>query len=92
MFKVIFGGGRQCLISDVKSQQDDPTDTWACYSKDGRNLIHEWERDKQYRGVSHSFVENRLELLNLDVENNDFILGKQNKPFYKKIIFVLATL
>lgn len=78
MFEVIFGGGRQCLISDVKNQKDDPTDTWACYSKDGRNLIHEWERDKQYRGASHSFVENRLELLNLDVENNDFVLGKNH--------------
>lgn len=74
-FNVIFGGGRQCLVSDVKGTIKDPVDSWACISKDGRNLIHDWERDKEHRGTTHAFVENRDQLKNLDVNSNQYILG-----------------
>ncbi|GLV38224.1 Alkaline phosphatase 12 [Carabus blaptoides fortunei] len=74
-FNVIFGGGRQCLVSDVKGDLKDPVDKWACISKDGRNLIHDWERDKEHRGTTHAFVENRKQLKALDVLTNQYILG-----------------
>lgn len=68
------GGGRQVLQSNVAARDDDPLDTWACYSTDGRDLIRDWTEDKIRREVSHSFVSNNEELQNLDV-NSEFVFG-----------------
>lgn len=73
---VIMGGGRQCLLSNVTSMKQDPVDDWACYSTDGRNLINKWIVDKQERNVSHAVVQNNAELVRLDTQNSDFVLGK----------------
>lgn len=73
---VIMGGGRQCLVSDVTGTDADPLDTWSCASKDGRNLINDWKRDKNNRSVKHAVVENTEELNRLNVSKPDYVLGK----------------
>lgn len=72
---VIFGGGRQCLVSNVTGSSADPLDIWACYSKDGRNLIRDWSNDKKSRNSKYAVVQNNGELDNLDTENTDYVLG-----------------
>lgn len=71
---VIMGGGRQCLLSNVENTANDPVDTWACYSTDGRNLIRDWENEKNRREVSYASIQNNDELENLNT-NTDFVLG-----------------
>ncbi|CAH1116023.1 unnamed protein product [Phaedon cochleariae] len=72
--QVIMGGGRQCLQSEVTESQADPIDTWSCYSRDGRDLIGDWERDKTANGFTHQVISNNEELQNLDL-NAEFTLG-----------------
>lgn len=72
---VIMGGGRQCLVSNVTDSQDDPVDQWSCYSKDGRNLIHDWAVDKGKRHFKHAVVTNNKELQSLDDKSVDYVLG-----------------
>ncbi|XP_031621128.1 alkaline phosphatase-like [Contarinia nasturtii] len=72
---VIMGGGRQCLVSNVTGSPEDPLDTWACHSKDGRDLIKDWTHDKQKRNLPHSVVTNNEELNNLDHKNTEYVLG-----------------
>lgn len=69
------GGGRQVLQSNVEEQNNDPIDTWACYSKDGRDLIKDWKDDKVRRNTSHAFVSNNGELNNLNT-SSEFVLGR----------------
>lgn len=73
------GGGRQCLISNSTGSDLDPIDTWACFSTDGRNLLKQWQNDKQIRGLKHSIVQNNEELQQLDL-NSEYVLGKYYKP------------
>lgn len=70
------GGGRQCLKSNSLNLTNDPLDTWACISKDGRDLFKTWEEDKLKRKVKHKIVTNNKELSNIDVNNTDYVLGK----------------
>lgn len=72
---VIMGGGRQCLVSNITGTTEDPLDTWSCISKDGRNLINDWKRDKTARKLKHTFVENNGDLSNLNVGETDYLLG-----------------
>ncbi|XP_055906923.1 alkaline phosphatase isoform X1 [Eupeodes corollae] len=72
---VIMGGGRQCLVSHANSSDADPLDTWACNSKDGRNLIHDWEVQKNNAGESSAVVQNNEELANLNGADVDYVLG-----------------
>lgn len=72
---VIMGGGRQCLVSNVTGSNADPLDTWACYSKDGRNLISDWSNDKKSRNSKYAVVQNNGELDSLDTDNTDYVLG-----------------
>ncbi|KAI4456858.1 alkaline phosphatase [Holotrichia oblita] len=71
---VIMGGGRQVLQSNVVGKNNDPIDTWACYSKDGRDLIKDWKDDKIRRNASYAFVSNNGELNNLNT-SSEFVLG-----------------
>lgn len=73
---VIMGGGRQCLVSNVTSTQEDPVDTWACYSRDGRDLIRDWTLDKQKRKLKHAVVTNNDQLAKLNHRNTDYVMGK----------------
>lgn len=73
---VIMGGGRQMLISDVLDTIDDPLDTWACQSHDGRNLMLEWEELKKSLGQKGKVVENRNELNEIGNKHDvDYVLG-----------------
>ncbi|XP_034951620.1 alkaline phosphatase-like [Chelonus insularis] len=73
--KVIMGGGRQMLQSNVSGTEIDPIDTWACYSTDGRDLINDWVQDKKLRNFSYKVVQNNKELRSLDPTNIEFLLG-----------------
>lgn len=73
--KVIMGGGRQVMKSNVKPGKNDPIDTWACYSKDNRDLIKDWIKDKRSRKVSFDVVENNEQLSKVDTKNVDYLLG-----------------
>lgn len=69
------GGGRQMLQSNATNLNNDPIDTWACYSTDNRDLISDWARDKTTRKLSHKIVQNSGELRNLNPDKIDFLLG-----------------
>lgn len=69
------GGGRQMLVSNVTGTVEDPLDTWAGHSSDGRNLIEDWKQLKARQGVSHAVVQNNGQLGKLDTENLDYVLG-----------------
>lgn len=73
--RVIMGGGRQMLKSNVSGGEFDPIDAWACYRQDGRDLIAEWTRDKSGRNLAYSVVQNNEELSRLDIDNVDYLLG-----------------
>ena len=70
------GGGRQSLLSNVSSTPDDPISSWACSRSDGRNLIQEYKKDKEDRKLRYSVVSNNRELKEVDVDNTDYLLGK----------------
>lgn len=69
------GGGRQMLQSFVNGTITDPIDKWACYSKDGRDLIKKWKEDKKSRNFDFKVVENNEQLSQVDYENTEFLLG-----------------
>ncbi|XP_011161177.1 alkaline phosphatase [Solenopsis invicta] len=73
--RVIMGGGRQVMKSNVSASEFDPIDTWACYRQDGRDLIDEWARDKSDRNLAYKVVQNNEELARVDIENVDYLLG-----------------
>ncbi|CAK1542914.1 unnamed protein product [Leptosia nina] len=73
-FNVILGGGRQSLIPNATSLENDPTSAWACSRQDGRNLIEQWQTDKGVRNLSYCFVENTNELKNAPA-NTDYLFG-----------------
>lgn len=72
---VIMGGGRQCLVSNVTASKEDPIDTWSCYSKDGRDLIHDWKILKEQEKKRFTYVKNTEELNNVKAEDVDYLLG-----------------
>lgn len=80
-FNVIMGGGRQCLESNITGTTNDPIDTWACVSADGRHLIQDWKNSKRTEGLRHVVVQNNQELNNLDVDSVDYVLGKNYFSF-----------
>lgn len=69
------GGGRQMLQSHAKAMEFDPIDTWACYSRDGRDLIREWTADKTSKKSTYSVLQNNEQLRNLDADSVDYVLG-----------------
>lgn len=42
--------------------------------RDGKNLVKDWEQDKEHRGKT-KYVKTREELLNVDVKHTDYLLG-----------------
>jgi len=70
---IMLGGGRAAWQPrDQKDQRwDYDTDEWNCTRWDGRNLIEEWQGNHT-GGV---YIENRTELMALDMENIDSVLG-----------------
>lgn len=72
---VIMGGGRQCLVSNITGTVDDPINTWACFSTDGRDLIRDWNSDKSQRGLRHKSISNTQQLRDIPSNDVDYILG-----------------
>lgn len=71
-FKVIMGGGRRVLLPNTEVDVEEGR---RGYRRDGKNLIQEWQRQKNSRGQRGAYVWNRDDLLALDVANTDFLLG-----------------
>ena len=63
------------LQSSSNGSASDPIDRWACYSKDGRDLIGVWREDKKSRKVPFEIVQNNEELSQVDHERTEFLLG-----------------
>ncbi|KAG7165233.1 Alkaline phosphatase, tissue-nonspecific isozyme-like 6, partial [Homarus americanus] len=67
---VIMGGGRQELgatpLQEVKLE---------CPRTDGRNLVEEWAADKEARGATHAYVTNTQQLLDLNPNTTDYLMG-----------------
>ncbi|CAB3234486.1 unnamed protein product [Arctia plantaginis] len=70
-FKVILGGGRRVFLPTNVTDQEGV----AGRRTDGRNLIEEWVQDKVDREVSHNFIWNREELLNISNNLPEYLLG-----------------
>ncbi|CAG4961495.1 unnamed protein product [Colias eurytheme] len=71
---VILGGGRQGLVANATDRPLDPISSWGCSRSDGRDLINQYKRDKEERGLKYSVVSNAAELKNID-ESSDYLLG-----------------
>lgn len=80
---MIFGGGRQCLVSNVTETPSDPIDKWGCIRGDGRNLINTWKSQKASENARHQVVSNQEELQALDTKNLDYVLGVFANGFMK---------
>jgi len=70
---IMLGGGRASWLpkEDSNLRFDYDTDEWNCTRQDGRNLIEEW-KGNHTGGV---YMENRTELMNLDMEKTTSVLG-----------------
>lgn len=68
---VVLGGGRrEFRSSKVRDEEGEKG-----HRKDGRDLIDEWQREKQARRANASYVWDRKGLLGVDANNTDFLLG-----------------
>ncbi|KAK7863910.1 hypothetical protein R5R35_014478 [Gryllus longicercus] len=70
-FKVILGGGRREFIPE----DDEDEEGVLGKRKDGRNLIEEWQKDKQARGAQHRYVWDLDGLRCVDFKDNEYLLG-----------------
>ncbi|KAG8249485.1 alkaline phosphatase-like [Homalodisca vitripennis] len=70
-FKVILGGGWDTFLPNTTN--DEPKKTGA--RLDNRNLIQEWKTSKENIHKSASYVTNKAELLKLDIDSTDYVLG-----------------
>ncbi|XP_072945043.1 alkaline phosphatase-like [Epargyreus clarus] len=73
--QVVLGGGRQVLVSNSTGTATDPISKWSCYRKDGKNLIDEYKKDKESRGLKYNVVYNNKELKELNIDETDCLLG-----------------
>nr|CAD7267998.1 unnamed protein product [Timema shepardi] len=73
--KVIMGGGRQSLNTNLTLGPEDPLDTWSCHREDGLELTRTWQEDKAERGARYSLLSNTGDLTRLDASNVDYVLG-----------------
>ncbi|KAG8306582.1 hypothetical protein J6590_044571 [Homalodisca vitripennis] len=70
-FKVILGGGRDAFLPNT--EKHDPSMTGS--RGDGKNLIQTWKKSKENMKKSASYISNRDQLLGLDVNKTDYVLG-----------------
>merc|ERR1719431_14555 len=68
---IMLGGGRAAWLPRDELRWDYDSDDWNCTRWDGRNLIQEW-KGNHTGGV---YIENRTELMGLDMEHWDSVLG-----------------
>lgn len=75
MFKVIFGGGRRKFTPNTLT---DPVSNKKGDRIDGRNLIDEWKTKMENGKARHKYITTREELLNLNSNDYDHVLGLFN--------------
>lgn len=70
--KVIMGGGRQRMLpaDDLDVEMNMPGSR-----SDGKRLIDMWLQQKADKGSNPAYVWNRDDLLNVDIENTDYLMG-----------------
>jgi len=68
---IMLGGGRAAWLPRTDLRWDYDSDEWNCTRWDGRNLIEEWSGNHS-GGV---YIENRTELMNIDFDQTDSVLG-----------------
>lgn len=68
---VILGGGRKSFLNNTTP--DTPTSNGR--RTDGLDLIQEWKKDKQTRGLKHAYVDTRQQLQDVDVSKTDYLFG-----------------
>lgn len=71
MFKVILGGGRREFLPNTMTDEEGSRGR----RYDGRNLISEWLTEKDSRGVTHEYVWNRQQLMEVSEELPEYLLG-----------------
>lgn len=66
------GGGR----TPFEAANDNGTTTSpSCKRGDNKDLINDWKTDKTNQGKKAAFLQNKLDLLNPELESNDYVLG-----------------
>ncbi|KAK7082385.1 hypothetical protein SK128_001271 [Halocaridina rubra] len=71
-FKVIMGGGRRHM---TPSNVTDVEEGRGGHRNDGKDLIAIWQEEKEALGVNASYVWHRDDLLAVDIENTDYLMG-----------------
>ncbi|XP_075980441.1 membrane-bound alkaline phosphatase-like [Anticarsia gemmatalis] len=70
-FKVILGGGRRTFLPTTVTDEEGGRGRRT----DGRNLIEEWQQDKESRNVTYKYIWNRRELMELNDNPPEYLLG-----------------
>nr|WLK66394.1 glutathione S-transferase [Eocanthecona furcellata] len=95
-FNVIMGGGRQQLMTDSPSIPEDPVEGNKTSTRaDNRNLIAEWIRQKEVEGVRYTIPKTKKELLGLDPNQTDYLLGifqNDHFPFASKVNYTVKNI
>jgi len=79
--KVVLGGGRSSFLPDEQTDDhwDYDDDEWECRRLDQTDLIAKFLRKSveipEFEGKTGKFVENREQLMSVDVANTDYLLG-----------------
>ncbi|XP_071445817.1 alkaline phosphatase-like [Hetaerina americana] len=68
---VIMGGGRKNFRANGTLDEEGTPGV----RMDGKDLIEEWQRQKQDEGSSYKYVWNRDDLLAVDAQSTDYLLG-----------------
>lgn len=75
-FQVIFGGGRQTLMTNAPFTVYDKIDEFTCSRSDNRDLIESWLNDKAIRNVKSQYIQSNNELVLLDTSRTEYALGE----------------
>lgn len=73
------GGGRTPFEA---AMDNGTTISPVCKRGDNRDLINDWKVDKTNKGKKAAFLQNRQDLLNPELESNDYVLGISIYGFY----------
>ena len=71
-YQIILGGGRTIFEA---ATDNGTTTSPTCKRGDNKDLISAWKVDKTTKGKKAAFLENRKDLLNPDLDSNDYVLG-----------------
>ncbi|XP_053379754.1 alkaline phosphatase, tissue-nonspecific isozyme-like [Mercenaria mercenaria] len=71
---VLLGGGRRYMLPN-NTEDPETNKINSNHRRDGRNLIKEWEADKEARGLQHKYVWNKGQFDAVDYRNTDYLLG-----------------